>query len=111
MASYIPDQGDIVWIDFNPSAGKEIMKRRPAYVISKKALNSHTGMAIVAPVTSTLRGVQLEVVISSFTKTQGAILVHQLKSLDYKKRQIKFIERCPFEIIQKVKAIATVLVD
>jgi len=38
-------------------------------------------------------------------------LVHQLKSLDYKKRQIKFIERCPFEIIQKVKAIATVLVD
>ena len=51
--AYVPDQGDIVWLDFNPSSGKEIMKRRPAFVISRKAFNNHTGLAIVAPITST----------------------------------------------------------
>ncbi|MDE9500160.1 type II toxin-antitoxin system PemK/MazF family toxin, partial [Xenorhabdus bovienii] len=30
---YIPDKGDIVSLDFDPIAGKEMMKRRPAFVI------------------------------------------------------------------------------
>ena len=59
---YIPDKGDIVSINFNPSAGKEIMKRRPAFVISRIAFNKHTGFAVVAPITSTIRNMQLEVV-------------------------------------------------
>lgn len=52
--SYTPDQGDVIWLDFDPSSGKEIMKRRPAFVISRKAFNEHTGIAIVAPITSSL---------------------------------------------------------
>ena len=52
---YIPDKGDIVWLNFEPGAGKEITKRRPAFVISRKAFNEHTGFAIVAPITSTAR--------------------------------------------------------
>ena len=58
---HIPDKGDIVWLDFEPSAGKEITKRRPAFVISRKAFNEHTGFAIIAPITSTVRGIRLEV--------------------------------------------------
>ena len=49
---YIPDKGDIVWFNFDPSAGKETMKRRPVFVISRKAFNEHTGFAIVAPIVS-----------------------------------------------------------
>ena len=61
--AYFPEQGDIVWISFDPSSGKEIMKRRPAYVISRKIFNEHTGLAIIAPISSTVRGIKLEVVL------------------------------------------------
>ena len=59
---YVPEQGDLIWLDFDPSSGKEIMKRRPAFVITKKTFNEHTKMAIVAPITSTIRGIKLEVI-------------------------------------------------
>ena len=39
MARYVPDKGDIVLLDFDPSAGKEIIKRRPALVISRQSFN------------------------------------------------------------------------
>ena len=51
---YIPQQGDIVWLDFDPSSGKEIMKRRSAFIISREAFNQHIGLAIVAPITTRL---------------------------------------------------------
>lgn len=34
VPEYIPDIGDVVWIDFDPQKGNEIQKRRPALVIS-----------------------------------------------------------------------------
>ena len=109
--AYIPDQGDLIWLDFDPSRGKEIMKRRPAFVISKKAFNEHTKMAIVAPVTSRIRGIKLEVVLSSAMKTSGAILVFQLKAIDFMQRNALFIEKTPSMITQQVTSIAQILVQ
>lgn len=106
---YIPDKGDIVSLNFYPSAGQEIMKHRPALVISRKAFNQHTQFAIVAPITSTKRGMALEVVLSN-TKTQGAVLVHQLRSLDVASRGIQFIEQAPQEITEQVTQMATVII-
>ncbi|WP_338885620.1 type II toxin-antitoxin system PemK/MazF family toxin [Xenorhabdus sp. TH1] len=60
---YIPDKGDIVSLNFDPNAGKEIMKCCPAFVISRKMFNEHTGFAVVVPITSTVRGMMLEVVL------------------------------------------------
>lgn len=48
-------QGDIVTIDFEPSKGHEIKKRRPALVISRDAYNQATPFVIVCPITSTSR--------------------------------------------------------
>lgn len=107
---YIPSQGDIVWLDFDPSAGKEIMKRRPAYIISREAFNAHIGLAIVAPITSTIRGIKLEVVLPGSMKTSGSILVYQFKSLDIFKRNVEFIERSPKNIIDKVRMLAEVII-
>ena len=109
--TYIPEQGDLIWLDFDPSSGKEIMKRRPAFVISRKLFNEHTKMAIVAPITSTIRGVKLEVILSDETKTDGAILVYQLKSIDFIQRNAEFIEKTPTKIIDQVSAIAQLLVQ
>ncbi|WOG28512.1 type II toxin-antitoxin system PemK/MazF family toxin [Endozoicomonas sp. 8E] len=56
---YIPDRGDIVFINFAPSIGKEIMKTRLGYMLSRRLLNQHRGFAIIAPVTRIIRGVKL----------------------------------------------------
>ncbi len=98
---YIPKQGDIVWLNFDPSAGREITKNRPGYILSREEFNKHTGLAIVAPITSKIRGI---------TKTQGAILVAQLRSLDYESRFVEFIERAPEAVVSEVSLIAQVLV-
>lgn len=107
---YIPEKGDIVWFNFDPSAGKEIMKRRPAYIISRKAFNAHTGLAIVAPITSTIRNMKLEVVLPAALVTKGAILVHQLRSLNYKTRKIEFVEKATDDVADRVSEIASLLV-
>lgn len=51
LAGYVPDKGDIGLLDFDPSAGKEIIKRRLALVISRQSFNDHTGFSMVAPIT------------------------------------------------------------
>lgn len=107
---YIPSQGDIVWLDFDPSSGKEIMKRRPAYVVSRQAFNAHIGLAMVAPITSTIRGIKLEVVLPNSMSTSGSILVYQLKSLDVFQRNAEFIEKAPTSVIEQVKTLANVII-
>ncbi|MDX2164643.1 MAG: type II toxin-antitoxin system PemK/MazF family toxin [Gammaproteobacteria bacterium] len=107
---YIPEQGDIAWLDFHPSSGKEIVKRRPAFIISQKIFNKHTGLAIVAPITSTIRGIQLEVVLPDKLETKGSVLVYQLKSLDYAERKMKFIEKMPKELTEKVIELVQLIV-
>ena len=108
---YIPDKGDIVSLNFDPSAGKEIMKRRPAFVISRKMFNAHTGFAVVAPITSTIRKMKLEVVLPEKTSTKGSVLIHQMKSLDFHGRQIKLIERAPEPTVRKVTELAKAIIQ
>jgi len=109
--TYIPEQGDIVLLSFDPRSGKEIMKQRPAYVISRKIFNEHTELAIVAPITSTVRGIKLEVVLPGRLKTKGAVLVHQLKSLDFNEREVMFIEKMMKKEIEEIKVLAKLLIE
>lgn len=46
---YTPKQRDIIWLDFDPSKGKEIKKRRPALVVSKDEFNERTGFVWSVP--------------------------------------------------------------
>jgi mRNA-degrading endonuclease toxin of MazEF toxin-antitoxin module len=107
---YVPDRGDIIWLDFEPSVGKEITKRRPAYVVSRKAFNEHTGFALVAPITSTVRNVRLEVVLEG-TQTEGAILTYQVESFDFQQRRAELIERAPAAIATAVTQVMQVIVQ
>ena len=108
--TYVPEQGDIVLLDFDPSSGKEIMKRRPALVISRKIFNDHTDFAIVAPITSTIRDIKLEVALPDNLSTRGTILVYQLKSIDYVHRNAGFVEKAPPDVVEKVVEIAQVII-
>ena len=108
---YIPEQGDLIWLNFDPSSGQEIMKRRPAFVISRKAFNEHIKLAIIAPITSTIKGIKLEVVLPEESATKGAILVYQLKSIDFMQRDAVFIEKSSAKTIEQVSSIAQLLVQ
>jgi len=100
--SYTPDQGDIVWLDFDPSAGQEIMKNRPALVISKQVFNDATGFAVVVPITSTDRGLNLEVSINGQTETKGVAVVPQVRSIDFEARKAVFREKAPRGVTEQV---------
>ena len=108
---FVPDQGDVVIFSFDPSTGKEVMKRRPAVVISKKIFNEHTGFDVVAPVTSTIRNMRLEVILPSQLETKGAVMVHQMKSLDFGDRKASFVERLPVATIKEVLSLAQAIVS
>lgn len=108
---YIPEQGDIVFINFEASAGKEITKRRPAFVLSRKMFNEHSNLAIVAPVTSTIRSMGMEIVLSEAMATKGAILIAQMKSFDYAERIIEFVEKAPDSVTQEALKKAALIVS
>ncbi len=89
---YIPDKGDLVWINFTPRSGHEQAGKRPAIIISPKKYNKKTSLCIACPVTSKIKGYPFEVIVEG-KKISGAILVDQIKSLDWKARRVSFIER------------------
>ena len=85
---FIPSKGDLIWLDFNPQSGKEIMKRRPALVLSPQEYNKH-GLALVVPITSKKKGYPFEIKIES-EKVGGLALADAVKSLDWKERNAEF---------------------
>lgn len=109
MMAYIPDSGDIVWMMFNPQAGHEQAGHRPALVLSPKSYNGKVGLAIFCPITSQVKGYPFEVNIPAGVEVSGAILSDQVKNLDWKARQAKFICKLPpatyNEVIQKLSAL------
>lgn len=87
--NYIPSKGDLIWLDFNPQAGKEIMKRRPVLVLSPQEYNKR-GLILVVPITSKSKGYPFEIKIIN-DKIQGVALADAIKSLDWKERNAEFI--------------------
>jgi len=105
VAAYVPRQGDLVALDFNPQSGHEQKGRRPALVISKDAFNKGTGLAICCPITNTDRRVPFHVLITGRTSLTGFVMCEQMKSLDYRSRRMKLIERAPRDLLEDVLAI------
>jgi len=100
-SSYIPDRGDIVWLNFNPQSGHEQRSKRPALVLSHKTYNDKIGMGIFCPMTSKEKTYPFEVKITG-KKIQGCVLSDQVKSLVWKVRHIEFIEKVNPELLQEV---------
>ncbi|HMP77593.1 MAG TPA: endoribonuclease MazF [Kiritimatiellia bacterium] len=88
---YVPDRGDVVWIQMNPQAGREQAGHRPAFVISPKAYNGKVGLALLCPITSKEKGYPFEVRVEG-RSTRGVILADQVKSLDWRARGARFEE-------------------
>lgn len=104
MSSYVPDRGDLVWLEFTPQAGSEQRGRRPALVLSPKSYNGKVGLALFCPLTSKVKGYPFEVELPDGYAVSGVVLSDQLKSLDWRSRKVKFIERVTPHIIAMVTA-------
>lgn len=98
--AYIPDRGDIVWINFDPQAGHEQANHRPALVLSPKAYNRKTTLCVLCPMTTQIKGYPFEVLVSS--EPPSVVLADQVKSLDWKVRRAKLKGRADTEVIDEV---------
>ena len=81
---YVPDAGDLIWLDFTPQAGREQAGRRPAVVLSPRSHNEKTSLAVVCPVKSLVKGYPFEVGLPAGSRIRGAILCDHLKNPDWR---------------------------
>jgi mRNA interferase MazF len=109
--SYVPQRGDIVWINFDPQAGHEQRGRRPALVLSPAAYNRKVELGIFCPVTGQAKGYAWEVALPTGLGVTGVILADQIKSLGWKERRVEFAARLPPEVLDEVLDKTLALID
>lgn len=92
------EQGDIIYLDFDPQSGHEQKGRRPALVVSNDLFNRVSSLTMVCPITHTDRGYPFHVKLDGRTKTDGVIMCDQARMLDAKSRNASFREKAPEDI-------------
>ena len=83
--SYVPEAGDIVWLNFTPQAGREQAGHRPALVLSPASYNDKTSLMSCCPLTTQIKKYPFEVLIAG--KPASVALADQVKSLDWRIRR------------------------
>ena len=102
---YIPEQGDIISVTFDPQSGHEQKGRRPAIVVSKNLFNRGTGLSIVCPLTNTSRKFPFHIPIPEKSSLTGFIMVEQVKSIDFHSRKATLIEKASQDLLAEVLSI------
>jgi mRNA interferase MazF len=100
---YIPERGDLIWLNFAPQKGREQAGKRPALVISPSSYNRKTQLAVCCPLTRQVKGYPFEVLLPQGLKVEGAILSDHVKSLDWAARKASFICRVTDPILEEVQ--------
>lgn len=95
MTAYVPEPGDIVWLDFTPQAGHEQAGRRSGLVVSRASFNDKTGFAWICAITNAIKGYPFEVQLPPSGQTSGVVLSDQCRSLDWLARNATFREKVP----------------
>ena len=108
---YVPERGDIVWLQFDPQAGHEQAGKRPALVISPSSYNGRVGLALLCPITSQEKGYPFEVVLPAGLKVRGVVLADQIKSLDWQIRRAERVESVPRDVLDDAVAKIRVLIE
>ena len=108
VTPYVPEAGDIVMLDFDPQVGREQTKRRPALVLTDQRYNRASGLAVVCPLTSKRKPYPFALPIT-VGEVEGAVLVDQLKSLDWLGRSAKFHSKAQPALVSKVRQYIAVL--
>lgn len=108
--SYVPNRGDIVRLNFSPQVGHEQAGFRPALILSPAKYNKLSSLALMCPITNQVKGYRFEVPLGEGMQTSGVVLSDQVKSFDWRSRQVKFVEQATADCVDEVLAkIATLL--
>jgi len=99
---YVPESGDIVWLNFTPRAGHEQSGHRPALVLSPAEYNDKTSLMICCPLSTQIKNYPFEVVLAG--TPSSAVLADQVKSLDWRSRKAKRKGRVSSEELGDVRA-------
>jgi mRNA interferase MazF len=89
VKEYIPDRGDVVWVDFSPTVGREQRGHRPALVLSPSFYNHKSSIVVACPMTRSVKGYTFEVVVN-FDGEAASILSDQVKSFDWRQRKVTY---------------------
>ena len=93
------EQGDIVYMDFDPQAGHEQRGRRPALVVSSDLFNRVNSLTMVCPITHTDRGSPFHIRLDDRTETDGVVMCDQVRMLDLNSRRAAFEEKAPDDVV------------
>jgi mRNA interferase MazF len=107
-ASYIPEAGDIVWLNFYPQVGHEQAGHLPALVVSPSAYNAKTGLMLCCPMTTKIKGYPFEVLIDA--SPASAVLADQIKSLDWVARKASYKAKITLVQLEEIRKKATLLI-
>ncbi|MDE9455153.1 endoribonuclease MazF [Xenorhabdus bovienii] len=102
-SKYVPEAGDIVWLDFDPQAG-----HRPALVLSPAIYNGRIGLMLCCPMTTKIKGYPFEVKVEG--EGDSAVLADQVKSLDWRERNATIKGKVSASVLSEVKAKAKALI-
>lgn len=108
---YVPERGDVVWLQFDPQAGHEQAGKRPALVLSPAAYNGRVGLALLCPITSQRKGYPFEVQLPPGLRIQGVVLADQVKSLDWRIRRAERADSVPQPVLDEAVAKIRVLLE
>ena len=111
LINEIPEQGDIIKVNFNPSKGHEQQGYRPAVVVSNSLLNTNSPFVWVVPITHGNWDFPTHVKLDARTHTDGQIYVEQLLMIDYKQRKINFIEKIPMDLLDEILLLVHEITD
>ena len=106
--SYVPDAGDIIWLEFSPQVGREQMGHRPALVLSPASYNSKTNLMLCCPLSTKIKGYPFEVLIGE--DQSSVALADQIKSLDWKVRNAKLKSKATEMELSAVRLKAIILI-
>ena len=99
---YVPNQGDIIMMDFDPQKGFEQRGRRPALIVSNNTYNQHCKLSIVCPITTTDKSHAFHIPLNSDAGITGVILCDQVRSMDIRARNADYVGFISDEILDKV---------
>jgi mRNA interferase MazF len=99
---YTPSRGDVVLVDLSPTLGHELSGERPVLVLTLKDRNRLTGLAVVCPITNDETESTFKVDLPPGSSVSGAVVADQARSIDWRRRNARFVAQMPREFVDRV---------
>jgi mRNA interferase MazF len=97
-------------VDFDPTLGREQSGNRPAVIISQTQYNKRRNLLWICPISSTVKPLRFLIALDERTKTNGAVICEQIRTIDLLVRKCEYVEKLPKDILEKVLDAVSIIV-